>query len=110
DGLVHVLHRGAVLGAQRAVGGIDVGVLADALAARREARVLLLGLGGCHGWGSLKGLWMLQQSPPLYAGPVGEAIGPGKRKASGPYTCAPCRCSAPPPPSRCSRWPRASRA
>src|SRR5688572_28896177 len=48
DSLLNVLHGGTVFGAQRGVRGVDLDVLTDALAARREARVLLLGLGRCH--------------------------------------------------------------
>src|SRR6185312_1801576 len=45
NGFFDVLHRGAVFGAQRGIRGVDLDVLADALAARREARVLLFGFG-----------------------------------------------------------------
>ena len=45
DGFFHVFHRSAVFGAQRGVGCIEFGVLANALAAGGKARVLFLGFG-----------------------------------------------------------------
>ncbi|MNG34303.1 hypothetical protein D3C84_1207570 [compost metagenome] len=48
DGLLDILHGGTVLGAQRGVRGVELGVLADAFAARCQTGVLFLRL-GCHG-------------------------------------------------------------
>ena len=53
-GLLHVLDDGAELRAQRGVGGVELDVLADALAARGDANGLLLGFGGGgHAWSCL---------------------------------------------------------
>ena len=58
DGLLHVLDDGAELRTQRRVGGVQLDVLTNALAARGDANGLLLGFGcgghaelsGCLGW------------------------------------------------------------
>src|SRR5438105_1028532 len=56
DGLLHVLDDGAELRTQRRVGGVQLHVLAGALATRRDAYGLLLGFGGGgHGLGSFRG-------------------------------------------------------
>ena len=46
NSLFDVLDSGAVFGTQRGVCSVDLDVLTDALAARRQARVLLLGFCG----------------------------------------------------------------
>ncbi|MNT71741.1 hypothetical protein D3C72_2102610 [compost metagenome] len=66
NGFFNVLDSGTVFGAQRGVRGVDLDVLTDALAARREARVLLLGFSGCHVFSSLS-LRMMPAKPAIIA-------------------------------------------